>query len=530
MTLTAEQRSEVSRKNGSRSRGPKTPEGKKQSSMNALKHGMRAKALAMANEDPEAVAARSTSWIGYYQPKSPAAQHLVNLCISSTLLSDRCQRAHDAELADQVDDTALLWEKERWDAVETLKGRLDDDPGEAVAALEATGHGCRWMIARWGGLGRALQERGSWGPYEADEATRLMGADPDRLADDPLAYLAVVHNLRCQPEPDEALIDDLTGPECRPAGLRTIDRDAWLPGPSECRYLLEAMVADRVDRLIELERVRAAADAAERGRALDRALVLRDGESARLILRYHAESRTAFHRAYKDLVATLERDARGESEGSSPDEPADEAVMPAPEGVGSGGFSEVLAGEDSGGLSGAEATRRTPHAGPPPQGSEGGVFSTPPHAKAGPEEAAECVQRRPASIPLDPPFVSGDAFPMSRVSTHAPETPPSEPPHGAREEETISTPRLKPTSPNEPGVAGAPTSPNEPRHETGKPIGSRGDARSSDARSIRSEDSSAAALPVGKDSRAMEKIAAVAVAEAGGEGRLFPLTAEPART
>jgi hypothetical protein len=65
MTLTAEERSEVSRQDGRRSKGPKTPEGKKQSSMNALEHGMRgARALAMANEDPEAVAARSTSWNG----------------------------------------------------------------------------------------------------------------------------------------------------------------------------------------------------------------------------------------------------------------------------------------------------------------------------------------------------------------------------------------------------------------------------------------------------------------------------------
>ena len=125
-----------------------------------------------------------------------------------------------------------------------------------------------------------------------------MGADPDRLGDDPIAYLAAVHNLRCQAEPDEALIDDLTRPGCRPAGLRAVDRDAWLPGPSECRELLRAIVDDRVDRLRGVERARAAADAAERGRALDRALVLRDGESARLILRYHAESRTAFHRAY----------------------------------------------------------------------------------------------------------------------------------------------------------------------------------------------------------------------------------------
>src|SRR3954452_6740808 len=102
--LTPEERAEVSRRNGRKSKGPTSAAGRAASSRNSTKHGMRAKALVMANEDPEIVAGRIAEWNDHYRPRSPAAWHLVNQCLAATLVADRCRLAHDAALADQVDE------------------------------------------------------------------------------------------------------------------------------------------------------------------------------------------------------------------------------------------------------------------------------------------------------------------------------------------------------------------------------------------------------------------------------------------
>ena len=55
MPMTKAQRAEVSRRNGSFSRGPVSETGKRASRMNALTHGMRAEEVALPHEDPQAV-------------------------------------------------------------------------------------------------------------------------------------------------------------------------------------------------------------------------------------------------------------------------------------------------------------------------------------------------------------------------------------------------------------------------------------------------------------------------------------------
>jgi hypothetical protein len=62
-------RAEASRKNGARSRGPKTPEGRARSSRNALKHGMRAeKHVLLPDEDGAEFAALEAALVAELAP------------------------------------------------------------------------------------------------------------------------------------------------------------------------------------------------------------------------------------------------------------------------------------------------------------------------------------------------------------------------------------------------------------------------------------------------------------------------------
>jgi hypothetical protein len=173
MTLTTEQRSEINRRNGQKSQGPKTDEGKARSRQNATKHGLRAEVLAMPHEDPSIVNARAQSWNEYYQPSSPAAQHLVNECVRATIMSDRCHKFHDAMLAKQVREAEIREHARDETEIERQVARLAAEPYLATEALYRFGAGLQYLIWRWERLAAILEEHGTWNTSDCSEAIQL---------------------------------------------------------------------------------------------------------------------------------------------------------------------------------------------------------------------------------------------------------------------------------------------------------------------------------------------------------------------
>ena len=70
---------ESARRNGAKSRGPKTPEGKERSCMNALQHGFAANKIVLTSEErPQFEALREQYHVGKFKPADEAESNLVD--------------------------------------------------------------------------------------------------------------------------------------------------------------------------------------------------------------------------------------------------------------------------------------------------------------------------------------------------------------------------------------------------------------------------------------------------------------------
>jgi hypothetical protein len=59
----------ANRRNAQKSTGPRTPEGKDRSRLNALDHGCCAKTLILPGEEPEELERRQAAWSARFQPR-----------------------------------------------------------------------------------------------------------------------------------------------------------------------------------------------------------------------------------------------------------------------------------------------------------------------------------------------------------------------------------------------------------------------------------------------------------------------------
>jgi hypothetical protein len=75
--MSTPQRTEINRANSQHSTGPKTAAGKKQSSLNALRHGLTGQIVVMPTEDLHAYRLHLTSFTDEYHPKGATEAHLV---------------------------------------------------------------------------------------------------------------------------------------------------------------------------------------------------------------------------------------------------------------------------------------------------------------------------------------------------------------------------------------------------------------------------------------------------------------------
>ena len=311
MSLTVEQRREINRANSQKSTGPKTDEGKARSRQNAKTHGMRAEVLAMINEDPAAVAARTETWNTYYQPESPGAQHLVDACVRATFLSDRVARSYDAVIDSQVRKAENLWSYQKLDELAELRVIMIDDPALGLSLLRREAIGCDHLAERWKVLFDLFLERGSWTDEESDESIHLIGVESSgqgikHSAD---AFKLFFFNALCTHKDRSRTIKEKLVSDYCPDALWKSLRPDTVPDRENCQKWIIEFVKDQYRTLSMISRgLTKSIDDPDRAGAKDRALILQDEKQARLFLRYNAEARNGFQRAFGTLLKTLQAD------------------------------------------------------------------------------------------------------------------------------------------------------------------------------------------------------------------------------
>jgi hypothetical protein len=324
MAISIDERREISRRNGAKSRGPVTDAGKAISSRNSTKHGFYAKVHNLPDESREETDRLRARWYGDVAPKTVVEEFLTEDCFQANLRANRVHRAYRALVARQQDAATAPWHDRRDDEVGRLLNELREaaDARSILTRLRSTSLGLAALSREWGLLGAVLEQQGYWLPEDLNVAVLLSGVPlrPTMFAEDEDAYRLHLWNLQCEPEPPRETIEQVLKPANRPPGLRGADLEVLLPAAAECLERLKLWVADvRAELEAESEWVETKIEAPELARRTAPRAVIIDPDEERRINRASSEYRAMFYKAHKALEAIRKREAAEAREAAQKD-------------------------------------------------------------------------------------------------------------------------------------------------------------------------------------------------------------------
>src|SRR5262249_21471776 len=184
----SERKLEANRLNAQKSTGPKTAEGKANSRMNALKHGLTAQALVLPTENAEHYDNRLQQWLDDFEPANAAERALIDLAVQSSWKLERANRHEHAKICQRVRHAVDEFEAAEEIRAEELGRRLlhdplnrcanapkdertldllddwfkNDDPPVIRQELFKSAKGVDWMLRQWGELEGTIDRTGYW--------------------------------------------------------------------------------------------------------------------------------------------------------------------------------------------------------------------------------------------------------------------------------------------------------------------------------------------------------------------------------
>ena len=280
--MTSQRKIESNIANSRRSTGPVSELGKRRSSQNARKYGMRSDRETIMMEDAYSYEERRRKWMARADPRDDMEEYFIAKQVGLSFQLDAVQDARFERITSEIEDA----DTKELDDVEALGDRLLFDscgptplygnkpdifsevrtsssgmavdpnkPATLVKSLCASAQGCRWMLERWEALRERLVTPGLyWQGHDRLCAIRLIGRQPVEAASDKRVCEIFVCSAALGPNPHEPfqdLLSDMTKPELDCFVKRIMTRWTDLVSVSDkgtCRRIL----IDLVDRNVEI--------------------------------------------------------------------------------------------------------------------------------------------------------------------------------------------------------------------------------------------------------------------------------------
>jgi hypothetical protein len=356
-------------RNAQKSTGPRTEEGKRRSSRNALKHGLTANEIVLPNEDPGAFDERLTEWNDYFRPENPAQAAVIDRAVAAKWKLDRCTRVETQRLSEKVRHAVDRYDLDKLTEVEDigrrliyepinrcepaqihdpvvrerLQARADANPAVLVRQLQSTAQGVQWLIDRWLELAEMLKLHGFWHYPEKFKAIWMLGKRPEDVLEDVTVqriFLAcnIAHPDCSDTNPDsfnfwDECFQAKLGMPGKPMYFYQIEQISTLrpPDVETARARLWEFFTVEIARLRKLKEEQLdPIDRIDRATAPDRAMF--DGSKEGVLLRrYETACEREFHKSIADLMKLEKGRGEGERAPAETAEVEEAAPEPSPE-------------------------------------------------------------------------------------------------------------------------------------------------------------------------------------------------------
>jgi hypothetical protein len=340
MTVSAA-RLAANRRNAAKSTGPRTERGKETSSLNAVKHGVRAKTPVLADEDPQVLEDRRAAWDACLLPGNDVERRLVDDAVFCTWQQDRARRAQAARINANIissdgvvpgqtegqdvnalgrrlfkdrlgpltfyPSTPKRYDFARSPSTSFAGGEVDpDEPADLILSLQSTLIGCEWLLAEWARLRAVLNQGQPWLSSDKLKAVRLLGKQPFDALDDRAVALVFLASSKLKGEKRPwywEISTEMAETEIKEfrnqAAIRQLD--SMMPGDAaEAREVLAGIIERATERLTlkaEAHRARAIAIAA----LAPDILAFDDSHEGELLRRYDLASGRGLSRSLEEL-------------------------------------------------------------------------------------------------------------------------------------------------------------------------------------------------------------------------------------